>query len=53
MLRGLAVEGSGKRTSAGKPAEVEAEGYKPQVSPPSKIGGRHATPDTQCNDYLM
>jgi hypothetical protein len=45
-LWGLAIEGSGKRTSVGRPAEVEAKGYELQVSPLSKIGGRHATPDT-------
>jgi hypothetical protein len=48
-LWGLAVEGSGKRTSAGRPTEVEAKGFEPQVSRPSKIEGRHATPNMcQC-----
>jgi hypothetical protein len=50
-LQGLTVEGSGKRTSAGRPAEVEAKGYEPQVSPPSMFGGRHATPD-MCRRFV-
>jgi hypothetical protein len=50
-LWGLTVEGSSKRTSAGRPAEDEAECYEPQVSPPSKIEGRHATLDT-CQHFV-
>jgi hypothetical protein len=46
-----AIKGSGKRMSDGRPVEVEAKGYEPQVSPPSKIRGRHVALD-MCRHFI-